>query len=192
MGMESSNAEEFKQAALQTSVFGLSADCMFEDASSSTVYKFKMGETADTSTIEELSASEVFSIVAEDVPEQMSGLQPRHVYKYDPAYVEHCFDSGKSFIVVYIDSKTSARSKMLQLEDGASQLFTSDTSPDAIVFLLDRKGDDSDAWLDAMHYRKTLMDQVSQKQMLVHTTTNAAAVLDFPEASFIGYGGIKF
>ena len=65
-------------------------------------------------------------------------------------------------------------------------------SPDAIVFLLDRKGGELPEQLDALHYRKTLMDSIAQKQLLVHTSTDTSAILDFPEASFIAYGGIKF
>lgn len=169
-----------------TQMFGLQADCTFEDGTTDEVYNYKNG-------IVELieNTNSLFNMSVEALPANMSDLMPRHIYEYDQQYVQYCMYGGKNFIVVYIDSKTSAKTKRFLQTDNIMQLFISDNAPDAIVFLLDRKACQINTE-NIAHYRKQLMNQIAAQQKLIHSSTDTSAILDFPELSFVGYSGLKF
>ena len=176
---------DFSKKIIDTEMFGLKTDCMFEVNNDDNVYKY----SDKTISVEKINIK-YFNLKIEDLPNRMSDLQPQHIYTYSQAYIQHCMDENKNFIVVYIDSKTSTKSKMFLTTDGIMQLFTSAASPNAIVFVLDRNNESVN--FDVQHYRNTLMNKIATKQQLIHTTTDTSRILDFPELSFVAYGGVKF
>lgn len=194
----SSDAEAVIQHVLDTCMLGLSADCTFEMLDGAEVYKYFHGSD-ETKRVELLEDENTyFSLKMSELPEEpssfydMQSLPQPHVYKYSQTYIQYCMDNNIDFIVLCIDSKTSAKSKLFMMTSNASAMF-SQNAPSAAVFVLDRhNADGSIAESDVVHYRKTLMDAVARRQMLVHAATDPHAVVDFPEASFIAKGGLKF
>lgn len=133
-----------------------------------------------------------FNINFSTLPKNGADLEPGHIYKYDNVSVNYCLNNKNNFIVIYLDSKTSIKTKQFLINNNINILFEAN-APNAIIFILDRHDEEGQLQLNNInHYRNVMLDIISRKQLLIHSSTDTKALLEFPEASFVSMGGLKF
>lgn len=198
LGMNDFNSADYIDDIKNSNMFGLEKDCTFEGISlkdeheiGTNVYRYVQGNTIEENLVEKIDGMTSYFYLEFSQLSSENDMANGEIYKYDTAYVDYCMNNQLNFMVLYLDSKTSARSKLFLNIDNVSSLFTNVSN--AITFVLDRHNENGNVNYDLIeHYRKVIMDEVSSRQLLIHPTTNAKAILNFPELSFISKGGLKF
>lgn len=197
--MTKDNEEMFIYDILASNMFGMSMNCIFEGKTTDAVYQYIFDASGGSIVKKLVNADEsnkttYMNLSISKLPDKFSDLEPAHTYKYDSQYVEYCLNNNINFMVVYLDSKTSSKTKLfLDIEDVDTILFNQNART-AVAFLLDRHNPTSGdiQYTDINHYRSVILEKISTKQALIHSSTDTKAILDFPEVSFISKGGIKF